>query len=530
MSFNEFVLPALPQTPAAGLSRSDSLHAAAPQCPCNRERADGKQSFLATLNQVSENKNHGKPQKPTAEKTQGAAERSDTGDSESVPTPTAADPLENGHNGSPAAAAIPPTDASALIDLWQALGIGRPLSAGFGKMDEQLALFDAQAGSLTADVSPQTTPLFYFKHLMAQAGFNSAAEGQQEMQAQFFRFRQWMAQLHEGLTGVQPQPLLSASKNTISDLFPMQWALGANAEIAGRVEQISAAPAEVIHMLKHLFFKMESNSSINPSADSENPAMATGGKNQMDPELAEESKNLQRFKLAAGLKTAAQPAIQNPSAEGPVARPVEEVLSLRGAAIKPQVPVADEFGGKVFHIEADNKDSGLLYAHDPMSERMGKLEDAARTTESAPRSFSSEMLNQIVQKAVLSLKNGQNQVQIDLKPDFLGHIRMQIITENQQVAVKIFAEFPFVKDMLESNLHHLKAELQAQGLEIDELQVCVSDDADREADPNSNAAELRRLKATGSSNPTEAETSDEPWGPNSDGGEPISETAIDYFA
>jgi hypothetical protein len=84
--------------------------------------------------------------------------------------------------------------------------------------------------------------------------------------------------------------------------------------------------------------------------------------------------------------------------------------------------------------------------------------------------------------------------------------------------------------MLESNLHQLKSELQAQGLVIDELEVSVGYGSDREADPNPNNAELRKLKAAGSSNPTDAEPSEDPLGPNSDDGERISETAIDYFA
>lgn len=78
---------------------------------------------------------------------------------------------------------------------------------------------------------------------------------------------------------------------------------------------------------------------------------------------------------------------------------------------------------------------------------------------------------------MFQIKDGQQEARIDLKPDFLGHVRMQIITENQQVTVKILTEFGFVKDMIENNIQQLKADLQQQGLEVDKLDVSVSRDA-----------------------------------------------------
>jgi flagellar hook-length control protein FliK len=51
---------------------------------------------------------------------------------------------------------------------------------------------------------------------------------------------------------------------------------------------------------------------------------------------------------------------------------------------------------------------------------------------------------------------------------------MHVISENQQVAVRILVEHGFVKDMIESNLDQLKAAMQQQGLEVDKLEVRVS--------------------------------------------------------
>jgi len=105
------------------------------------------------------------------------------------------------------------------------------------------------------------------------------------------------------------------------------------------------------------------------------------------------------------------------------------------------------------------------------------------------------------------LRNGQHEAKIDLKPDFLGHIRMQVITENHQVTVKILTEFPFVKNIVENNIHQLKADLQQQGLNVDKLEVSVSHDSDEHKHPQENTdranANKRNLDRNHPENPKE---------------------------
>jgi flagellar hook-length control protein FliK len=74
------------------------------------------------------------------------------------------------------------------------------------------------------------------------------------------------------------------------------------------------------------------------------------------------------------------------------------------------------------------------------------------------------------------VKNEQSEIKIDLKPEFLGNVRMQIVSENQQVSVRILTEAPAVRDMIETGLQQLRSELQSQGLQVDRLEVAVSDD------------------------------------------------------
>ena len=111
------------------------------------------------------------------------------------------------------------------------------------------------------------------------------------------------------------------------------------------------------------------------------------------------------------------------------------------------------------------------------SERTAETASTPKEAESAQRELRSQTMEQIVRRAVFQIKDGQQEARIDLKPDFLGHVRMQVITENQQVTVKILTEFGFVKDMIENNIQQLKADLQQQGLEVDKLDVSVSRDS-----------------------------------------------------
>ena len=95
------------------------------------------------------------------------------------------------------------------------------------------------------------------------------------------------------------------------------------------------------------------------------------------------------------------------------------------------------------------------------------------------RSFQENGLRQLVQKAALNLRNGKSEVKIELKPELLGQVRMQISTDNHQVTIRILAALPIAKEMIENNLHQLKAELQSHGLEIEKFEVSLSKGNDR---------------------------------------------------
>jgi hypothetical protein len=84
--------------------------------------------------------------------------------------------------------------------------------------------------------------------------------------------------------------------------------------------------------------------------------------------------------------------------------------------------------------------------------------------------------------------------------------------------------------MLENNLHQLKAELQAQGLKVDELEVSVAHDSRADDDKHQKAAEVLRARALKNSRFSVDAAAEEHSDMHTGRGNGIAETAIDYFA
>lgn len=140
------------------------------------------------------------------------------------------------------------------------------------------------------------------------------------------------------------------------------------------------------------------------------------------------------------------------------------------------------------------------------TEMSAKAASAANTS-----NFRADMpsvaFDQIVQKAVLQFEQGQSQMKIDLKPDYLGHVKMEISTENQQVVVRVMAEHPMVKEMIEANLSQLKADLNQHGLQIERMDVEVADHSafQREAEEQRARQAANNGRINGKGDPVENE-------------------------
>jgi flagellar hook-length control protein FliK len=178
----------------------------------------------------------------------------------------------------------------------------------------------------------------------------------------------------------------------------------------------------------------------------------------------------------------------------PVSKLIDDAQAAKENFLKVGSALGDDAGSKVVKIEAGTNDSGQLTSQTQTFEKALETASSAKETEAAQRELRTQTMEQIVRRALIQVRNGQHEARIDLKPEFLGHVRMQVITENQQVTVKILTEFGFVKDMIENNIQQLKSDLQQQGLNVDKVEVSVARDADgnKHSQENTDQAKKRR--------------------------------------
>jgi len=205
---------------------------------------------------------------------------------------------------------------------------------------------------------------------------------------------------------------------------------------------------------------------------------------------------LSDFKIASG--SFSNGSSQAAAGEEPVSKVFQDGQSLKVEDVKVASGMSEELGGKVIKTEAGTNDPGQSSSQHPYMEKTIEtaLPKEAETAlpkegESDRNGLKTQALDQIVQKAAIHLKDGQHEARIDLKPEFLGHIRMTVISENHQVTVKILAEHGFVKDMIQNHAHQLKADLQQHGLDVDKLEVSVSRDSDESGNPKERLAGMR---------------------------------------
>jgi hypothetical protein len=211
--------------------------------------------------------------------------------------------------------------------------------------------------------------------------------------------------------------------------------------------------------------------------------------------------------LNPALSRASEIHLYHTAGAGPAAKLFQEIQLTRDDVNRMEIDLREEPAGKLVKSEAGSGDNGLLNSSGQNAEKSCQTAAPAKDTAADQGMIRHQTLDQIVRRAAIHLRNGQQEARIDLKPDFLGHLRMQVISENHQVTVKILAEHGFVKDMIENNLHQLKADLQQQGLEVDKVEVSVSHDSE-DGGKSKQKLEQSNFKQRTAGHPKEHHTAD----------------------
>ena len=244
---------------------------------------------------------------------------------------------------------------------------------------------------------------------------------------------------------------------------------------------------------------LDPNQDMRAAAEANAGTKDIKGQEMVPGEAGDSNRNADFSRLLAsagkGPRSGAEPPMENSltGESSPVSKLINDAQVEKENPFKGDITPGDDAGSKVVKLEAGTNDSGQLTSQNQTFDKTLESASAPKEGEAAQRELRTQTMEQIVRRAVIQVRNGQHEARIDLKPDFMGHVRMQVITENQQVTVKILTEFGFVKDQIENSIQQLKANLQQQGLEVDKIDVSVSRDSQGNKHPQENTADAKNL-------------------------------------
>ncbi|PQP80612.1 hypothetical protein C0Q44_25565 [Paenibacillus sp. PCH8] len=114
--------------------------------------------------------------------------------------------------------------------------------------------------------------------------------------------------------------------------------------------------------------------------------------------------------------------------------------------------------------------------------------------------FAKEMTQFVVSKLDIVQQKGFSEATISLRPEHLGKLDVQITLQNGQLVARFITEHTMAKDMLEQQMMQLRSSLQAQGIQVERLEVTQNSSLgsqmyqDGGRQPGSNSQQQRRSR------------------------------------
>ncbi|PIH61258.1 flagellar hook-length control protein FliK [Paenibacillus sp. LK1] len=114
--------------------------------------------------------------------------------------------------------------------------------------------------------------------------------------------------------------------------------------------------------------------------------------------------------------------------------------------------------------------------------------------------FAKEMTQFVVNKLDIVQQKGFSEATISLRPEHLGKLDVQITLQNGQLVARFMTEHTMAKDMLEQQMIQLRSSLQAQGIQVERLEVTQNSSLgsqmyqDGGRQPGSNSQQQRRSR------------------------------------
>lgn len=114
---------------------------------------------------------------------------------------------------------------------------------------------------------------------------------------------------------------------------------------------------------------------------------------------------------------------------------------------------------------------------------------SAAATLAQPMTADEEAANvkDILSQARIALKNGGGEIQMDLKPEGVGKVRLKVSVDDGQVNIQMLTENDTAKKMLEKGLGELKSSLAEHQLKVENLKVDVGSEIKKHMDQNTDS-------------------------------------------
>jgi flagellar hook-length control protein FliK len=121
-----------------------------------------------------------------------------------------------------------------------------------------------------------------------------------------------------------------------------------------------------------------------------------------------------------------------------------------------------------------------------------------------------QMLQQVAGKALITLRDGQSEMRLQLTPPDLGRMEMKIVLEDGQMMGKIVVSTPEAKALFDQNLGELQRQLQQAGVQVGSLDVSLGQPGD-DKQPEPAFGSTRSFQGEGEVIATEGITSSSLW-------------------
>jgi len=91
--------------------------------------------------------------------------------------------------------------------------------------------------------------------------------------------------------------------------------------------------------------------------------------------------------------------------------------------------------------------------------------------------FENRIIDQVIQQVSIRSNPKQSSISIRLHPEELGHLKMELVVNNETIKAHIHVQTQQVQDILEKNMARLREGFEQQGLVLDEIQVSVNSES-----------------------------------------------------